>query len=78
MSSHLERKQTAERTRLTLEHVARQGRARSRFISFGWTTASGGVEPEKGDRKQLVSHKAEQGVLGRIPPATTAGYVCAK
>jgi len=74
----LEREQTAERTRLALEHVARQGRARSRFIPFGWTTASGGVEQEKGDRQQLVSHKAEQRVLGRIPPVTTAGCVCEK
>ena len=71
--AQLEREQTAERTRLALDHVARQGRARSRFIPFGWRTASGGVEQEKGDRQPLVSHKGEQRVLDRIQTLRAAG-----
>jgi site-specific DNA recombinase len=64
--AQLEREQAVERTRIALEHVAREGRARSRFIRFGWRTGSGAVEQEKGDRAPLVEHKDEQCVLARI------------
>ena len=71
--AQLEREQTVERTRIALEHVAREGRARSRFVPFGWRTSSGGVEQEKGDRESLVPHKAEQRVLARIHALRASG-----
>ena len=71
--AQLEREQTAERTRVALAHVAQQGRARSRFVPFGWRTASGGTEQQKGDRNPLVEHRAEQTVLQRIEALRAGG-----
>jgi DNA invertase Pin-like site-specific DNA recombinase len=71
--AQLEREQTAERTRVALAHVARQGRARSRFVPFGWRTAAGGVEQQKGDRQALIPNRAEQRVLNRIQALRARG-----
>jgi len=48
-----------------MAHVARQGRARSRFTPFGWRAADGAVETRAGDL-QLVPHEEEQVALRRI------------
>lgn len=64
--AEMEREQTGERTRVGLDQVAREGRARSRFAPFGYRTHDGGIEQQKGDRRQLVEHAAEQAVLSKI------------
>ena len=62
-----------ERTREALAHVAREGRARSRFVPFGTRNADGGTEQVKGDRRRLVPYEAEQRVLARIVALRDAG-----
>ncbi len=64
--AEMEREQAAERTRFALDAIARQGRARSRFVPFGYRTAAGGTEQTKGDRKAMVPYPAEQRVLRRL------------
>lgn len=64
--SQMEREQIGERTRSALDHLARQGRARSRFTPFGWHTADGGFINRRGDRSALVRDVAEQAVLSCI------------
>ena len=64
--SQMEREQIAERTTFALESIARQGRARSRFVPFGWRSAGGGIENTSGDRREHVPHPVEQAALTRI------------
>ncbi len=60
------RDQISERTQDALDRLAREGRARSGIVPFGWRTASGGVRTHKGDRRQLVKHPGEQKILARM------------
>jgi hypothetical protein len=53
--------------------VARKGRARSRFVPFGYRTGDGAAEQTKGDRRPLVPHEGEQRVLRRIRELRSAG-----
>ncbi len=57
------RDQISERTQDALDRVARDGRARSRFIPYGFRTARGGTRSVKGDRSPLVKHDGEQKIL---------------
>lgn len=63
-----EREVIGERTRLALAKVAAEGRARSRFVPFGYRVAGRQreLEVEAGDRSKLVSHAAEQRILRNI------------
>lgn len=66
--SQMEREQVGERTRVALDEIAREGRARSRFVPFGYRTAE---NPERttlaaGDRSPLVPHKTEQTLLNKM------------
>ena len=65
--AQLEREQAAERTVFGMEHVARQGRVRSRFTPFGFRIVGGGTEARgAGERPALEEHPEEQGILGRM------------
>ena len=64
--AQLERRQIGERTTAALAHVAREGRARSRYTPFGWRTADGETAQRKGDRRRLVKNPHEQEILTRI------------
>ncbi len=64
--SQMEWEQVAERTRMALAELARQGRARSRFAPFGFCTETGAVEITRGSRASLIPHPAEHPVLERI------------
>jgi site-specific DNA recombinase len=64
--AQLERERISERVGEALDHVARQGRARSRFTPFGWRTPSGKETTAGGGRVELVPHAAEQAALGRL------------
>lgn len=66
--AEMERSQISERTRAGMDQVRREGRARSRFIPFGYRVDG---EPEKvtlakGERRQLVCHRQEQELLRRM------------
>jgi DNA invertase Pin-like site-specific DNA recombinase len=66
--AQMERGVIRERTVLAMNEIARQGRARSRFLPFGLRVAG---EPDRttvtaGDRRKLVAHAEEQRILGRI------------
>jgi len=64
--AQLERERISERVTDSLAHVARQGRARSRYTPFGWRTASGATTTAGGGRQELVPHVAEQTTLRRL------------
>ena len=66
--AEMERRQIAERTTAGMAQVAREGRARSSRLPFGYRVDG---EPLKtslvaGDRRQLVQHRGEQKILKRI------------
>ncbi len=63
--AEMERSQISERTRAGMEQVRREGRARSRFIPFGYRVLG---KPDRttlaaGDRGQLVPFEQEQALL---------------
>jgi len=60
------RDQISERTQDALDRVAREGRARSGIVPFGWRTAAGGIRVRKGDRRPLVKHPEEQKTLAKM------------
>ena len=60
------RDQISERTHDALDRVARDGRARSRLIPYGFRTARGGTRSVKGDRAPLVKHDGEQKILATM------------
>ena len=66
--SQMERKQVAERTKIALAQVAREGRARSRMLPFGYRSSQNpdSVTAVSGDRSKLVSNPPEQLVLSRM------------
>ncbi len=66
--AEMERDQVSERTRLALDKIARDGRARSRLLPFGYRTTANPDETTvtAGDRSMLIPHKEEQKVLKRM------------
>lgn len=63
----MERAQIGERTSTAMDHIAREGRARSRFLPFGFRQgASEATEAVAGDRSALVEDDAEQAILRRM------------
>ncbi len=65
--AQMEREQIGERTKLGMDQVARQGRARSRFIPFGFRLeGSDATEVRAGDRSQFVEHHPEQRILRQM------------
>ncbi len=64
--AQLYRDQISERTQSALDLVAREGRARSGDVPYGWRTASGKVKTVKGDRARIVKHPEEQRTLAKM------------
>lgn len=66
--SQMERELVGERTVHALDQIAREGRARSRFIPFGYRVdgAEDATELRAGDTRKLIEHEGEQRILGRI------------
>lgn len=66
--SELERGQVAERTRIALEQIAIEGRARSRWLPFGYRTKANprSIEAVAGDRSRLLPYEPEQRILRRM------------
>jgi DNA invertase Pin-like site-specific DNA recombinase len=66
--SQMERKQVAERTKVALAQVAREGRARSRMLPFGFRSSEhpDSVTAVAGDRSKLVPCAPEQLVLSKM------------
>ncbi len=66
--AEMEREQIAERTRMGMEQVACEGRARSGRLPFGYRVEGepGRVTAVSGDRRRLIEHAEEQRVLRRI------------
>lgn len=61
--AQMEREQVGERTRTGMAQILAEGRARSRFVPFGYRTASGATTAQAGDREALVLHDGEQRIL---------------
>jgi hypothetical protein len=73
--AEMERSQISERTRAGMEQVRREGRARSRFIPFGYRVEG---EPDRvtlaaGDRRSLIQHEPEQELLAHMQTLQEAG-----
>ena len=66
--SQMERKQIAERTKVALAQVAREGRARSRMLPFGFRSSEhpDSITAVAGDRSKLVPFASEQLVLSKM------------
>jgi DNA invertase Pin-like site-specific DNA recombinase len=74
--SQMERKQIAERTRMGLAQVAREGRARSRMLPFGYRSSENpeSITTVRGDRSKLVPYPPEQTVLAEMLKLRDLGY----
>lgn len=73
--AEMERSQISERTRAGMEQVRREGRARSRFIPFGYRVEG---EPDRvtlaaGDRGRLIPHEQERKLLQLMLRRAEAG-----
>jgi len=67
--AEMEREQLGERTRMGMEQVAKEGRARSGRIPFGFrvgSPSSRALIQKAGDRRKLVEHAAEQTILQQM------------
>ncbi|MET0790284.1 MAG: recombinase family protein [Polyangiaceae bacterium] len=66
--SEMERGIISERTRAAMNQIAAQGRARSRWLQFGYRVEGHPTKTEltKGERGQLVEHPGEQRLLRKI------------
>jgi site-specific DNA recombinase len=66
--AEMERDQVSERTLFGMNHVAREGRARSRFLPFGFRVegAPDSTVLSAGDRRPLVEHPEEALMLRRM------------
>lgn len=65
--AQMEREQIGERTSAAMDQIAREGRARSRFLPFGFSLkGSDSMEAIAGDRSPLVPDQAEQAILARM------------
>jgi site-specific DNA recombinase len=74
--SQMERKQVAERTKVALAQVAREGRARSRMLPFGFRSGEhpDSVTAVAGDRSKLVPYPPEQLILSRMLELRGLGF----
>ncbi|MBK8015119.1 MAG: recombinase family protein [Deltaproteobacteria bacterium] len=73
--AEMERDQISERTTMGMQQVAREGRARSRFLPFGHRIEG---EPDattlsSGERRPLVEHAEEMAILRRMIDLKSAG-----
>ena len=64
--AELERDQIALRTQDAVDHVAKEGRARSRYTPYGYRNADGGSETIRGDKRPLVAHVEEQKAIRKL------------
>ncbi|MCA9580614.1 MAG: recombinase family protein [Myxococcales bacterium] len=66
--SQLERRMIGERTKAGMAELARQGRARSRWLPFGYRIAGEPHQTEltAGERRPLLPYEPEQAILSRI------------
>ena len=73
--AQMEREQVGERTVMGMAQVAREGRARSRFLPFGYRIkgADKRTVVKAGDRRQLVEHPAEMRLLRRMQKLRAEG-----
>lgn len=61
--AQMERDLAAERTVMAFDELRKQGRATSRFTSWGLRTADGAFEVSKGERRKLQACEAEVAIL---------------
>jgi site-specific DNA recombinase len=73
-TAQYERDQIAERTKQALAQIRKQGRAFSRFTPFGWRTAEGKAEVQRGDKRPLIEHAEELAALQRISALRVEGF----
>jgi len=76
--AQLEREQVSERTKVALNHLAREGRVRSRYMPFGFRMhglpdAIDVASVPKAKRTKLVVHAGETALLERIMELTHGG-----
>lgn len=73
--AEMEREQIAERTRFGMAELQRQGRARSRFLPFGYRVrgAAKATALRPGGGRELVEHADEQALLRRMLRAKAKG-----
>ena len=73
--AEMERKQIGERTVIGMAQIAREGRARSWRLPFGFRVqgAPDSTKLTPGDRRKLVKHPAEQKLLRQILALHAAG-----
>lgn len=64
--AEMEREMIAERTKMAMDEIARQGLARSRFTPFGWRVEGGAWEVTNGNGRHLVPHEGEQEILSLV------------
>lgn len=65
--AQMEREQVGERTSFGMAQIAKEGRARSRFLPFGYrVSGSDATTLAAGDRAQLVEEPTEQRILSRM------------
>ena len=65
--AEMEREQIGERTRMGMDQVAREGRARSSRLPFGYRVdGTDAITLTAGDVRSLVEHEGEQRILRRI------------
>jgi len=66
--AEMEREQLGERTRMGMDQVAREGRARSRFLPFGYRVsgAAKATTVRAGDTRRLTEHPEEMVILKRM------------
>jgi site-specific DNA recombinase len=64
--AELERDQIALRTQDAVDHVAKEGRPRSRYTPYGYRNAEGGFQTIQGDKRPLVPHSVEQKAIRKL------------
>lgn len=64
--AELERDQIALRTQDAVDHVAKEGRARSRWTPYGFRNQDGNFATRAGDKRPLVPHSAEQKAIRKL------------
>jgi len=64
--AELERDQIALRTQDAVDHVAKEGRARSRYTPYGFRNQDGDFVTLRGDKRPLVAHVEEQKAIRKL------------
>ena len=64
--AELERDQIAARTQDAVDHVAKEGRARSRYTPYGYRNADGGFQTIFGDKRPIVMEPEEQKAMKKL------------